>query len=118
LNHIREYRTAQARAAQPGGIASGGEVKLPNLKIRRSQSRRYSESDNSRRRYQWSYGCNRITKARHDVVLVDPGPLPHPLAASTDISKAVRAAVWLPTNLHGASGTRDSDLAQMERELA
>ncbi len=28
----------------------------------------------------------------HDVVLVDPGPLPHPLAASTDISKAVRAA--------------------------
>lgn len=28
----------------------------------------------------------------HDVVLVDPGPLPNPLAASTDISKAVRAA--------------------------
>ena len=28
----------------------------------------------------------------HHVVLVDPGPLPHPLAASTDISKAVRAA--------------------------
>jgi len=28
----------------------------------------------------------------HDVVLADPGPLPHPLAASTDISKAVRAA--------------------------
>lgn len=28
----------------------------------------------------------------HEVVLVDPGPLPHPLAASTDISKAVRAA--------------------------
>ena len=28
----------------------------------------------------------------HQVVLVDPGPLPHPLAASTDISKAVRAA--------------------------
>lgn len=27
-----------------------------------------------------------------DVMLVDPGPLPHPLAASTDISKAVRAA--------------------------
>jgi glycine/D-amino acid oxidase-like deaminating enzyme len=26
------------------------------------------------------------------VMLVDPGPLPHPLAASTDISKAVRAA--------------------------
>jgi glycine/D-amino acid oxidase-like deaminating enzyme len=26
------------------------------------------------------------------VVLIDPGPLPHPLAASTDISKAVRAA--------------------------
>src|SRR5256886_3344526 len=28
----------------------------------------------------------------HEVVLADPGPLPHPLAASTDISKAVRAA--------------------------
>jgi glycine/D-amino acid oxidase-like deaminating enzyme len=27
----------------------------------------------------------------HDVVLVDPGPLPHPRAASTDISKVVRA---------------------------
>ena len=25
-------------------------------------------------------------------MLVDPGPLPHPLAASTDISKAVRRA--------------------------
>jgi glycine/D-amino acid oxidase-like deaminating enzyme len=28
----------------------------------------------------------------HKVALIDPGPLPHPLAASTDISKAVRAA--------------------------
>jgi len=28
----------------------------------------------------------------HKVVLVDPGPVPHPAAASTDISKAVRAA--------------------------
>src|SRR5216110_360800 len=28
----------------------------------------------------------------HEVVLADPGPLPHELAASTDISKAVRAA--------------------------
>jgi glycine/D-amino acid oxidase-like deaminating enzyme len=28
----------------------------------------------------------------HAVTLVDPGPIPHPLAASTDISKAVRAA--------------------------
>jgi glycine/D-amino acid oxidase-like deaminating enzyme len=27
----------------------------------------------------------------HRVTLVDPGPLPHPLAASTDISKAVRS---------------------------
>src|SRR2546430_14997301 len=26
----------------------------------------------------------------HPVVLIDPGPLPHPLAASTDISKVVR----------------------------
>jgi glycine/D-amino acid oxidase-like deaminating enzyme len=33
-----------------------------------------------------------LRKRGHDVTLVDPGPLPHPLAASTDISKAVRAA--------------------------
>src|SRR4051794_30156395 len=33
-----------------------------------------------------------LRKRGHELVLVDPGPLPHPLAASTDISKAVRAA--------------------------
>ena len=33
-----------------------------------------------------------LKKRDHKVILVDPGPLPHPLAASTDISKAVRAA--------------------------
>jgi glycine/D-amino acid oxidase-like deaminating enzyme len=43
-------------------------------------------------------GINGVTaaiesrKRSHEVILVDPGPLPHPLAASTDISKAVRAA--------------------------
>src|SRR5213079_94469 len=43
-------------------------------------------------------GINGVTSAielktrGHKVVLVDPGPLPHPLAASTDISKAVRRA--------------------------
>src|SRR6266498_2488705 len=43
-------------------------------------------------------GINGVTAAielrrrGHDTVLLDPGPLPHPLAASTDISKAVRAA--------------------------
>ena len=43
-------------------------------------------------------GINGVTAAielkwrGHTVILVDPGPLPHPLAASTDISKAVRAA--------------------------
>ncbi len=43
-------------------------------------------------------GINGVTAALeltirgHKVVLFDPGPLPHPLAASTDISKAVRAA--------------------------
>ncbi len=43
-------------------------------------------------------GINGVTAAielrrrGHEVVLVDPGPLPHPLAASTDISKAIRAA--------------------------
>ena len=33
-----------------------------------------------------------LRKRGHEVMLVDPGPLPHRLAASTDISKAVRAA--------------------------
>jgi glycine/D-amino acid oxidase-like deaminating enzyme len=43
-------------------------------------------------------GINGITaavelrKRGHNVTIVDPGPIPHPLAASTDISKAVRAA--------------------------
>ena len=32
-----------------------------------------------------------LRKRGHDVVLIDPGPLPHPLAASTDTSKIVRA---------------------------
>jgi sarcosine oxidase / L-pipecolate oxidase len=33
-----------------------------------------------------------LKKRGHGVILIDSGPLPHPLAASTDISKAVRAA--------------------------
>jgi glycine/D-amino acid oxidase-like deaminating enzyme len=33
-----------------------------------------------------------LNKRGHRVILIDPGPLPHPAAASTDISKAVRAA--------------------------
>jgi glycine/D-amino acid oxidase-like deaminating enzyme len=33
-----------------------------------------------------------LKKRGHRVILIDPGPLPHPLAASTDISKAVRRA--------------------------
>jgi len=33
-----------------------------------------------------------LKKRGHQVILIDPGPLPHPLAASADISKAVRAA--------------------------
>ena len=33
-----------------------------------------------------------LKKRGHRVILLDPGPLPHPLAASTDISKAVRAS--------------------------
>lgn len=43
-------------------------------------------------------GINGVTAAielktrGHEVTLVDPGPLPHPLAASTDFSKVVRAA--------------------------
>jgi glycine/D-amino acid oxidase-like deaminating enzyme len=33
-----------------------------------------------------------LKRRGYKVMLIDPGPLPHPLAASTDISKAVRAA--------------------------
>src|SRR3954467_15893398 len=33
-----------------------------------------------------------LRKRGHEIVLVDPGPLPNPFPASTDISKAVRAA--------------------------
>ncbi len=33
-----------------------------------------------------------LRRRRWDVTLVDPGPVPHPLAASTDISKVVRLA--------------------------
>src|SRR6266851_5325304 len=33
-----------------------------------------------------------LRRRGHKVTLIDPGPLPHPLAASTDISKAVRTA--------------------------
>src|SRR5215470_16506843 len=36
-------------------------------------------------------GAIELKKRGHEVVLIDPGPLPHELAASTDISKAVRA---------------------------
>jgi len=35
-------------------------------------------------------GAIELRKRGHAVRLVDPGPLPHPLAASTDISKVVR----------------------------
>jgi glycine/D-amino acid oxidase-like deaminating enzyme len=39
-----------------------------------------------------------LKKRGHTVILIDPGPLPHPLAASTDISKAVRAAYGADEN--------------------
>ena len=48
-----------------------------------------------------------LKKRGHEVVLVDPGPLPHELAASTDISKAVRAAY----------GTDDDYTALAERSI-
>src|SRR5436190_22191704 len=46
-----------------------------------------------------------LKKRGHRVVLVDPAPLPHPLAASTDISKAVRAA-YGPAEDYSALGDR------------
>jgi glycine/D-amino acid oxidase-like deaminating enzyme len=50
-----------------------------------------------------------LKKRGHDVVLVDPGPIPHPLAASTDISKAVRAA-YGPDEEYTALAERSSEL--------
>src|SRR5689334_4948362 len=35
-------------------------------------------------------GALELARRGHDVRLVDPGPVPHPLAASTDLSKVVR----------------------------
>src|SRR5207248_7689097 len=60
-------------------------------------------------------GINGVTSAielktrGHKVVLVDPGPLPHPLAASTDISKAVRAA-YGPDEVYTALSERCIEL--------
>src|SRR5258707_2034206 len=56
-----------------------------------------------------------LRKRGQEVVLLDPGPLPHPLAASTDISKAVRAAYGADeeyTELAKRSITRLSDWNQ------
>src|SRR5438477_7759140 len=50
-----------------------------------------------------------LQKRGHGVILVDPGPLPHPLAASTDISKVVRAA-------YGADEDY-TELAERSREI-
>jgi glycine/D-amino acid oxidase-like deaminating enzyme len=50
-----------------------------------------------------------LRKRGHDVVLVDPGPLPHPLAASTDISKVVRAAYGVDEEY--------TELAERSREI-
>src|SRR4051812_9332000 len=32
-----------------------------------------------------------LRRRGHDVTILDPGPIPHPLSASADISKAIRA---------------------------
>ena len=50
-----------------------------------------------------------LRKRGNDVVLVDPGPLPHPLAASNDISKVVRAAY--------GSDKEYTELAERSREI-
>ena len=50
-----------------------------------------------------------LRKRGHVVTLVDPGPVPSPLAASTDISKAVRAA-YGPDEEYTALAERSSEL--------
>ncbi len=47
------------------------------------------------------YGVTAALELRsrgHRVSLIDPGPIPHPLAASTDISKVVRPRPSSPHN--------------------
>src|SRR5512134_1702679 len=53
-------------------------------------------------------GALALRRRGHVVHLLDPGPLPHPLAASTDISKVVRLDY----------GPDDDYLAVMETALA
>ena len=50
-----------------------------------------------------------LKKRGHKVILLDPGPLPHPLAASTDVSKAVRAA-YGPDETYTALAERSIEL--------
>ena len=62
-----------------------------------------------------------LKKRGHKVILLDPGPLPHPLAASTDISKAVRTA-YGPDKEYAALAERSIPLwrewnRQFETEL-
>jgi glycine/D-amino acid oxidase-like deaminating enzyme len=58
-----------------------------------------------------------LKKRGHQVLLVDPGPLPHPLAASTDISKAVRGA-YGPDEDYTALAERSIELwREWNREL-
>ncbi len=61
-----------------------------------------------------------LKKRGRKVILLDPGPLPHPLAASTDISKAVRTAYGADEEMprlrnapfhSGVSGTESSALS-------
>ena len=49
-----------------------------------------------------------LKRRGHRVTLLDPGPIPHPLAASTDISKAVRSCY----------GADDDYTALAERAIA
>jgi len=57
------------------------------------------------------YGVTTALELRargHSVTLIDPGPLPHPLAASTDISKVVRME-YGPDELYMALGDQAID---------
>jgi len=48
-----------------------------------------------------------LRRRGHDVLVIDPGPIPHPLAASTDISKVVRMEY----------GTDEQYMAMVEQSL-
>ena len=59
----------------------------------------------------------RLRERGHDVTVFDPGPVPHPLAASTDISK-VSASRRRPLSCSQRSAANDCSMASAAGRVA